>query len=60
MHGATMRICTVCSRISYRIFPLTNLIKYLHHDTSEIEVNVNLSVMAVVKKSKKKNHSDLT
>ena len=36
--------CTVLSRRSYKIVPLINLNKYLHNDTSETEVNINISV----------------
>jgi len=36
-------VCTACSRTSYKIVPLTNLNKYLHNDTSETEVNTNVS-----------------
>ena len=32
-----------CTRISYKIVPLTNLNKYLHYDISVIEVNLNIS-----------------
>ena len=32
------KVCTACSRTSYKIVPLTNLNKYLHDDTSETEV----------------------
>ena len=35
------KVCTECSRISYKTVPLTNLSKYLHNDT---EVNINISV----------------
>jgi len=35
---------TACSRTSYEIVPLTNLNKYLDSDTSETEVNINVSV----------------
>jgi hypothetical protein len=34
-------LCTACSATSYKTVPLTNLNKYLHNDTSEIEVNIN-------------------
>ena len=40
----TQEVCTACSRASYKIVPLTNLNKYLHYDTSETEVNINISV----------------
>ena len=32
------------SKAIYKIVPLTNLNKYLHNDTSETEVNVNIRV----------------
>jgi hypothetical protein len=35
-------MCTACSKISYKIVLLTDLNKYLHNDTSETEVNVNI------------------
>jgi len=38
------KVCTACSRTSYKIVPLTSLNKYLHYDTSETEVNINISV----------------
>jgi hypothetical protein len=38
------KVCTACSRTSYKIVPSTNLNKYLHNDTSEAEVNINISV----------------
>jgi hypothetical protein len=38
------KVCTACSRTSYKIVPLTNLNKYSYNDTSETEVNVNISV----------------
>jgi hypothetical protein len=38
------KVCTSCSRTSYRIVPSTNLNKYLHNDTSETEANTNVSV----------------
>jgi hypothetical protein len=36
------KVCTACSRTSYRTFPLTNLNKYLRNDTSETGVNINM------------------
>jgi len=36
-------VCTACRRTSYKIVRLTNLNKYLNYDTSETEVNVNIS-----------------
>jgi hypothetical protein len=54
------KVCTACSRTSYRVVPLNNLNKYLHNDTSEIEVNinigVNISVITTVKISLKKHY----
>jgi hypothetical protein len=40
------KVCTACSRTSYKIILLTKLnkIKYLHNDTSETEVNIITSV----------------
>jgi len=35
---------------SYKIVPLTNLSKYLQNDTSETEVDLNISVNNVSKK----------
>jgi len=40
----TQKVCKAYSRTSYKIVPLTNLNKYLHSDTSETEVNINISV----------------
>jgi hypothetical protein len=40
----TKKVCTACSRAIYKIVPLTNFNKYLHSDTSETEVNINISV----------------
>jgi hypothetical protein len=34
------KVCTTCSRTSYKSVPLTNLNKYLHNDTSEMGVCV--------------------
>jgi len=53
------KVCTACSRTSYKIVPLTNLSKYLHHDTSDTEVNINISVNNTSEKFlKKKAHCD--
>jgi hypothetical protein len=38
------KIYRACTRASYRIVPLTNFNKYLHHDTSKTEVNMNMNV----------------
>ena len=38
------KVCTACSRTNYKIVPFTKLNKYLHYDTSETEVNVNINV----------------
>jgi uncharacterized pyridoxal phosphate-containing UPF0001 family protein len=46
------KVCTTCSRISYKIVLLTNMNKYSHSDTSDTEVNINISVN---KDSEKKN-----
>jgi hypothetical protein len=40
----TKKVCTSCSRTSYKIVPLIKLNKYLHHDTSETAVNININV----------------
>jgi len=40
----TQKICKACSRTSYKIVPLTKMNKYLHYDTSETEVNINMLV----------------
>ena len=48
----TQKMCTACSRTSYKIVPLTNLNKYLHNDTSETEVSIIISVHLAVKNSK--------
>jgi hypothetical protein len=37
-------VCTACSRTSYKIVPLNNLNKYLHYDTGEAEININIDV----------------
>jgi hypothetical protein len=34
------KVCTACSRTSYKIVHLTNLNKYLHNGKSEIKLNV--------------------
>ena len=36
--------CTACSRISYKIVPLTSLNNYLNNNTNETEININISV----------------
>jgi len=38
------KVCTACSRTSYRIVHLTNSDIFLPSDTSETEVNINTSV----------------
>ena len=38
------KVCTACSRESYKTVPLTNLNKYLHNDTSETEVKIIITV----------------
>jgi hypothetical protein len=40
----TKKLCTACTRTSYKIVPVTNLNKYLHNDTGETEVIINESV----------------
>jgi hypothetical protein len=47
------KICTAFLRRSYKIVPLTNLNKCLYNETSEREVNVNISVNNDSKNSKK-------
>jgi len=37
------QVCTACTRTSYKIVPLTNLNRYLHYETSETKVNINIS-----------------
>jgi len=36
------KVCTACSSTSYKIVPLTNLNKYLHNDTSETAVSIDM------------------
>jgi hypothetical protein len=48
-------LCTTCSRTSYKIDSLTNLNKYLHSNTSETDVNINISVNNGSEKLLKKN-----
>jgi len=38
------KLCKTCSNTTYKIVPLTNVNKYLHNDTSETEVNINIGV----------------
>ena len=38
------KVCTACSRNSYKIVLLTNLNKYLYNGGSEIKVNTNNSI----------------
>ena len=38
------KLCTSCSRTSYKIVTLTNMNKYLHYDTSGTEVNIKTNV----------------
>ena len=35
------KVCTTCSRTSYKVVLLTSLNKYLRNNTSETEVNIN-------------------
>ena len=51
----TQKVCKACSRTSYKIVPLTNLNKYLHYDTGETEVNINIHVNNGSEKFFKKN-----
>ena len=44
-------VCRACSKTSYKIVPLNNMNKY---DTSETEVNINISVINGSKKFYKK------
>jgi hypothetical protein len=37
------KVCTACSRTSYRIVPLKNLKKYLYNGKSKIKVDINNS-----------------
>jgi len=37
------KVYTTCTRTSYKIVPVNNLNKYLHSDTSDMEVNINVS-----------------
>jgi len=37
------KVPTAFSRKNYKVVPLTNLKKYLHNDTSEREVNININ-----------------
>jgi hypothetical protein len=50
------KICTACSGTSCKIVPVTTLFKYLHNDTSETEVNINISVNNGSEKLYKKKH----
>jgi hypothetical protein len=54
----TQKVCTACSNTSYKIVPLTNLNKYLYYDTSETEVNINISVNNDSENCIKKKHCD--
>ena len=40
----SQKICTACSRTSYNIVSLTYWNKYIHNDTNETEVNINIGV----------------
>ena len=44
------KICTACSRTSYKIVPLTYLNKYLYNGKSEIQVNINNNSEKLFKK----------
>jgi len=47
---------TSCSRTSYKIVPLTDCNKYLHKDTSETAVNININVNKGSENSIKKHY----
>jgi hypothetical protein len=49
------KLSTSCSRTSYKIVPVTKLDNYLHHDTSETEVNININVNKRGDNSSEKN-----
>ena len=44
------------SRTSYKIAPLTDCNKYLHYDTSETKVNININVSNGSEKFLKEKH----
>jgi hypothetical protein len=52
------KICTACSRTSYINFRLINLNKYLHNDTSETEVNLNIDENNGRENKEKKKHCE--
>ena len=52
------KVCTACSRTSYKIVPLNNVNKYLRNDIGETEVDINLSVNNGSEKNSKKKHCD--
>lgn len=37
------KLCTACSRTSYKMFLLANLSKYLYNDVSEVKVNIDIN-----------------
>ena len=37
-------LCTVCTRTSYKIVPLTSMNKYLHYGTSKTEMNISANM----------------
>jgi hypothetical protein len=39
----TQKVCTARIGTSYKVVPLTNFYTYLHYDTSETEVSINIS-----------------
>ena len=43
MRFIAKKVYTACTRTSYKIVHLTTSNKYLHSDTSETEVNINIS-----------------
>jgi hypothetical protein len=48
-------VYTACTMTRYKIVPLTNLNKYLHNDTIETEVSINISENNGSEKVWKKN-----
>jgi len=55
------KVCTACPRKSYRkIVPLTILNKYLHNDTSETEVNINIGANNGSEKLLKKKNTAIS
>ena len=50
------KVYAACSRPRYKIAPITVLNKYLHNDTNETEVNVNIGANNGSEKILKKKH----